>query len=404
MDTIKEKIAKAQNSNEYITLSNYYKSKSYMQITGVSRLEMAHSSMIAWLLNPKAHSLGEYPLKKFLSLISVAYDRSKDCEAELSLELLLRFSCEDYSIYGIEKLITEFPIQNDVAKGIEKNRRIDILIESKLLIDGEYFTLPIIIENKVKSKEHDKQTESYYHWATQQYEGNEKYLPPIFVYLTPSKKDKPDCKYFIKIDYQDIIDYVLEPSIKRCKEDTTTYILKDYLRCLTFDDLMNDTCASVKGDVIMGYSSEEKQLLKKFWDNNKELLYAVANVIDDADEADKKTIQSLKDGLRKRDYTKYKYGDKIYDTKRGLVFAVVSDYIKNTPNKGYDEIKETFAGIVINQEEYDKRKSKSDFDQFVHNGETYYISNQIQAGGKKLFNINNFLIVAKNLEIEVEMC
>ena len=395
MDTIKEKIAKAQNSSEYIRLSNYYKTKSYMQITGVSRLEMAHSSMIAWLLNPKAHALVEYPLKKFLSLISVALDRQENLNAELSSDMLLRFSCEDYLIYDIEKLATEFPLQG-------KDRRLDVLIEAKLRIDGEYFTLPIIIENKIKSQEHDTQTQSYYDWARERYKG-EKYLQPIFVYLTPSKTDNPSCKQFIRISYQDMIDYVIEPSMKRCKDEATNFILKDYLRCLTFDSLMNnDTDRKVKGDVIMGYSSEEKQLLKKFWDNNKDLIYAVAEIIETDDESEKNAIQTIKDGLNQKDYTKYKYGENVYN-KRGLVCAVISDYIKANDTKSFEEICEAFKGLIISETEYQAKKAEKKFTKFEHANKTYYISNQIKTGGNNLRNINKFLDRIRELHIEVEV-
>ena len=67
----RKEIIDLYNSNEYQRLKAYYSKRSTLDILGVARSELAHSNMLAWLLDPnETHGLGLFPIRKFLQLLT----------------------------------------------------------------------------------------------------------------------------------------------------------------------------------------------------------------------------------------------------------------------------------------------------------------------------------------------
>jgi len=335
---ISKLISKANNSKEFIELKKYYKRMSFMQIAGCSRLELQHSNFIAWLLNSKSdHELGFIPIIKFLSMIAICKENEVNQGIDYEEDFLNLFINETFDITDVS-IETERAVSKD-KKDSKKRIDIEILVSAKF--NKENKILPIIIENKVKSKEHDKQTKYYYEWSKKQYD-DEEYLKPIFVYLTPNIDDEPECDEFIRISYQNLIDLLIEPLYYFCKDEHSKIMIEDYLRCLSYTSI--DLMKKEKGDIIMGYSPKELKLLHEFWDKNKDLMYAVAKSLEDdetIDEEEMKKIKPIIEGINVKDYSKYEFEGNIYN-KRRLVLAVVKSYVDKNPDITYAELLKIF--------------------------------------------------------------
>ena len=185
--------------------------------------EVRHSNFLAWLLNPNDnHGLGELFLKRFLREILITSNVKK-------------------SLIEIEEM------NLDLAQVKREFLNIDILIEIENLI--------IIIENKIKSKEHSNQLNRYFEQASKYY-GKEPVI--VFVYLTVSGGE-PSSEAYISISYEQIekiIADILSVYSERLNPSILMY-LKDYLYVLKNE--------------IMG-NGEINDLTKKIYGNHKVLL------------------------------------------------------------------------------------------------------------------------------------
>ena len=338
--SIAELISCANNSKEFIELKEYYKQLSFMQVVGCSRLELQHSNFIAWLLNSKSdHNLGTAPIVKFLSMIALCKEKDINNSIDYDDDFLNSFINENFNVMDVE-INTERAVVKDNSKNDNKTR-IDIEILVSSMINNQKKILPIIIENKVKSKEHDKQTQYYCDWAKVQY-SNERYLKPIFIYLTPDLNDKPECDEYIRICYQDLVTKLIEPMLLICKNNHSKVLIEDYLRCLSYTS--EDMMKNGKGDLIMAYSERELKLLHEFWDKNKDLMYAVAKSLS---EEESQKVEPILAGINEKDYTKYMFEGNKYN-KRGIVLAAVKAYVRDNKIETFDELVKVFPADLNN--------------------------------------------------------
>lgn len=110
----------------------------------------------------------------------------------------------------------------------------------------------------------------------------------MYVYLTPlsgielSELTEPECscKEYIQTNYQNLVDYLLEPILNRNISSQTEGIIKDYLRTLS-QPTQDDKDEEHKQGLIMAIGNEERELLTKFWNQNQKLilsaLYAISS-------------------------------------------------------------------------------------------------------------------------------
>lgn len=172
--------------------------------------EKRHSIFLSWLMKPdESHGLGDYFLNSFLKRISL--------NASL-------FGVNGPSIFDIDSW--RF---ND-AEVLRERRNIDIIIRS----DSNKFIC--IVENKIYSKEHDKQLKRYRDTVKREYPDYRK----LFVYLTVEGEIPTETEY-IPLSYSDIVVLVenlltskkdkLSPEIlafiSQYKEMIRRYIMKD---------------------------------------------------------------------------------------------------------------------------------------------------------------------------------
>ena len=374
----KKQIVELYNSEVFISLNAYYTKKSIFDILGIDRDENIHSNFLKWLLDESgSHGLGVYPLEKFLQLLMVAKDFDCNKAIEIEENLQNQYLIGDLEIEAVD-VIREKKIYGD------REGRIDLLLEITIKSEeGENKVLPVILENKVKTDEHDVQTENYYIWATKHYADREKYDPPMFVFLSPKYKfevyngdRKEICKNdaFILISYQNILDYVIEPCLKMDVTEQSRIMLNDYIRCLSYSDIskLSDDSKQKKGDYIMAISENERKLLRSFWEKNNALIMAAIQTIINDEETSDDERQNLEDAKKAlenhKDFSKYSIaGDGKYG-KRRLVLEVMRRFVDDHKDLSFSDYETIFpkdlqgsSGVIIKRADITKNKERNYF-------------------------------------------
>ena len=412
---IQKSIIQLFNSKEYNQLRSYYDFKGIFDILGIMRNENVHSNFLAWLLNPdQKHGLSNYPMEKFLEMIVMILF---DCQYSKKSTNLFPEYLIDYIITGNYEIAN---VNVEREKVIYNNRRIDVFIELSLKIDeleSENTDIKIILENKVYSREHSEQTVTYYEWAKENYGENSEL---IFLYLSPiSNVELHDlidqdcqCKEYIQINYQYLVDYVLEPcKIKQLSPEANS-LIDNYLRCLSYPSIDEESIKN--GGLVMAVSEREKNLLLNFWEGNKALLLAMLNVLKDnenIDEQDRENMESMISVISNKtsnDYSKYLFKANKY-AKRTLVHAVIREYV--TSNKvTFEELKKTFSDNlqggcgVVQTVEYAQNKDpvryfmKSEEILTTSDNVNFVVSNQWG-----ISNIGKFIEVAAGIGYDIKI-
>lgn len=339
----------------YLELKRIYLTKSFPEILSVDRRELSHSSFLRWLFCMKeSHGLNSYPMLQFLKLLvyrdglqNIKRHKSRCASTD---SITVPIINEDIRIESAEVAL-ERSAKTATAKG-----RIDILISGKVWIAKESRPrdYEITIENKVYSEEHDSQTETYFKDRIKDKRGKDICL---FVFLTPLSQNEldslkgPTCfKEYIQINYQDILDYVLEPSLQKGVDARTRFIIEEYIRSLGVPALNDD---NYKRNRVMATSSHVQNLLSAFWNKNRTLLLAVLDTLaqkskdPDVQENLATTINSLyANERRERDKTHYLINGK--EIKGKGKSALVSALIQCILKKGIspEDISESYKRAI----------------------------------------------------------
>lgn len=412
IDQIRDEIIKFKNDPDFQKLESFYYSKSFSEILGVSRREISHSGFLAWLLNNlESHGLGEFSIKKFLDIvIKFSNEKLQQKHRDLFNSLIT----EDYVI---EKLFLkpEFPIRNV--------GRIDLYVELSLMIDNTRKKIKIIIENKVESKENNDQTNSYFNHFFPLTIENE---ISLFIYLTPIStldlielaEAECNCKEFVQINYQSIVDYLIEPALTQNISPQTKNILTEYLKSLSQPSL-DDEIDGHKKELIMALGTEERKLLSNFWNKNQKLILAALYAISSDPTQEKDTRNSIKEALENlspgKDRSTYniKYNGVLISKKfkksdialqtinvlssYNLIDSEIINYLKEDRTCSFNLLKkkEDFTETEI---KYGKYKTNVP-PELVYNGEELYVVRNWGIGNVDKF-INKFQEKFKGLEFE----
>lgn len=285
----------------------FYERPSYMGLLNVGRKELPHSSFVSWLFDSATFNQS-CPDSPIMHLLDIAVKRANQ-QNKIGDNNAISTSLSD-SIYG--RLISISSTSCCLEEVIDK-RRCDIVIRCKIK-DSER-DLNICIENKVLSSEHTSQTEAY-----EQYYSNDENADWLFLFLTPlpsvelddyyslSKKERCISEKFIQINYQDLLDYVLEPLINSVDKNSQVYfILDDYINTLRYP-VMED---NYKKRTIMAIGEQETKLLNDFWEGNHELIELALeamscnpNLADDVRKEAENTYKSVKSLQTAKDSTR----------------------------------------------------------------------------------------------------
>lgn len=241
-----------------------------MEAMGKQRDERSFSSLLAWIFeNPnfdKSWRLGsptESPVVYLLRLLVMqATEQGNNNGYLMDAKLHKHILLDDIIVCNVSVATEVHTVSS--TKG---NGSVDIVIScdvrSKMKPANFWKRLRIIIENKVDSKEHDDQCEKYHDYFSK----NKGAGIDVYVYLAINKSEQSICDKFIKITYQELLDHVLTIILKQDREalDPSTRKLKDFV----------DTISSLKTDkTIIAMNEETKELLKKYYEDNEELIMA----------------------------------------------------------------------------------------------------------------------------------
>jgi len=414
LSSIRNEIIKFKNDVVSQKLDNYYSSKTYSEILGVSRKEISHSNFIAWLLCDKeSHNLSSYPIKKFLEILVMS---GKDDQPVKYKELFDSIIIDDIEVENLE-IMTERSIKNV--------GRVDIYIEAKLRYAKKLQNIRIIIENKVTTKEHSDQTLKYYNY----YEGLEDdSWENIYVFLTPlsglelSELTEPECscKAYIQTNYQNLVDYLLEPILNKNISPKTESIIKDYLQALS-QPTQSDDDEEHKQGLIMAIGKEERELLTKFWDQNQKLilsaLYAISSDPEQEEdirdnissalqsisnsEKDRSLITISYDGVRAVE--KIKKSDIGFKTvellnEKGLINNELFDFLRNDKTCSFLLLKQK-EEMTETEIKYSKYRSKLE-PELIYNNKGYYVArNWGKANYKKFIDLMSKRVTKLSYEI-----
>jgi len=337
-----------------------------MEILGVDRDENAHSKFLGWLFEkPEALTL----------LLTLLHKTPKNNGQPSCVPIL--------DIEGIKKAVS---ITEDFFIINEEKRRADILITVYPKKNEQPFY--IVIENKVYSDEHTKQTSAYFEHYQEKYDGRVFYVfltLPEKLRLPKQKTTEPECKEFIPITYQDIMSHVLD---KLNRDD----LVEDYIQCLGISYWQEKN--------VMAYSKDYAKLLNSFWKKNKRLIKQFCQVDDCySDELkdvwnehsaflrtvikaldgmsnmfngtpdDKICIGNLNKVINGKDFTQYIIKDSENEPlgKNELIYTLVSKYIEKRTETTFDDLQRTFPeswrmkpnsrmGTLTNQIVIDKKR------------------------------------------------
>ncbi|MBK7809537.1 MAG: PD-(D/E)XK nuclease family protein [Saprospiraceae bacterium] len=386
IDQIRDEIIKFKNDPDFQKLENFYYSKSFSEILGVSRREISHSGFLAWLLgNLESHNLGEFPIKKFLDIIlKFSNDKLKSKHSDL----FNSFVTEDY-------LIERLFIKPEYA--IKNVGRLDIYIDLTLLIKGKTKNIKLVIENKVECRENNDQTNSYFNFFNPK-ENEDNII--IYVYLTPIStlelieltEPECSCKEFIQINYQSIVDYLIEPALNQNISSRTQNILTEYLKSLSQPSI-DEEADGHKQELIMALGNEERKLLSSFWDKNQKLILASLYAISSDPEQEKDTRDSIREALdnlssdKDRSTYNIKYNGSVFKRKfkksdiglqtinllneKGLIDQNSINYLKEDKSCSFLLIKkkEDFTETEIKYRKY----KTNDEPELIFNGEEFML-------------------------------
>lgn len=206
-----ENILKLRNSQEWIEF-NRYCNTGFLEQIDFFRYEDMHTNFLASLLKEdNVFGLGTKPLKLFIELLKVK-DKNH-LENKLKQDLL-----GNYSVSNIEVLTQE---SIDVG-------RLDLLI--KFNIGNNKYN--IILENKLFSEESSEdQTKRYKEYLDDYFKDDNN----IYVFLSLNNDSKISAEdNYIRINYQELVNYVLEPCSFLEVKGAASISIEEYLKGFTY--------------------------------------------------------------------------------------------------------------------------------------------------------------------------
>ena len=190
----------------------------FFDIMKITRMEIRHSNMLAWLLDPNEnHGLGDKTLKGFITL---AAKHKKKHDRSFDPSFIAQMDHSSFSLF-------------------REWCNIDILAVSQ----SEKFVL--CIENKVDSGEHGNQLELYADRVNQTYRDYQK----LFVYLSPDGRESSDTERWLSMSYWDVVNVIENALSDSAISAEAKLIIDNYLKTVRRDILGNkdikDLCTEI---------------------------------------------------------------------------------------------------------------------------------------------------------------
>ena len=190
----------------------------------ISRMEIRHSNVLAWLLNPNEnHGLGDAFLKAIVQIVVQNDDNGR------------------YNV--LETLLIDF--YSFVVYREWKN--IDILLVS----DVEKFL--IAIENKIDSHEHDNQLKKYRETLATDYPDYRK----MHLYLTPEGEEPSDTDFWDALSYRDVVEALSDQREATELAPDVALVVENYLDVLRRDIVEDEKLIEICNKI---YAKHKKAL------------------------------------------------------------------------------------------------------------------------------------------------
>ena len=405
MNSINQSALLLLSSKPFQELAAFYKQTTLFNVIGAERSENRHSAFLRWLLSPdSSHGLGTEPLKLFLRLIATQ-ERGQQTFGDV---LNRKVIAGNYELELLEPIEVEKSVGKLEAPTKKKNKdRIDLWTVVCLTYeeDGEEKkrAFPIVVENKIYSKEGKDQTNKYYaamiNYIDAKKEETKLDYSPIGLFLSLDNQSA-GCDQFADMTYQQLLDHVLTPISFMPMPSAEYSFVETYIHNLgrpsdnsnhdytplaisqeekqligevqqQAGELIDEMLVAVYGSKISpilekGQFKEldkagkeiDLQLLQELWDANEDVFKAVAY----QKYAEKKKELAKVFKGNNRDTTKYRV---CYDTEDKEVFpgkrlskamaacAIFKAYLALHPKTKLKELCEAFPCKDINAYYYD---------------------------------------------------
>ena len=298
-----EMIINFNSDKDIIALREKYNEPTFFEIISKQRSETTYSSFLKWMFQSSSINLGTVSPLLLLLDVLVVESKGNQIADDIKTHIITR----NFKINSIE-VETEKSVssvaaalginhnnslyqweEGDVQKIIAKCQdRIDIFISCDIELndkDNPARKLQIVIENKIDSGEgkgkwkektgvlnYDEasQTERYYYATALK---NSENFIQLYVYLAP--EGATDCtlaKDYIQINYQDIVDRIIQPLLASSSLSVRQrFFLEELKTELTFPSL-----ESTKVRNNIANSRESIEYFKKIWKDYKVLIISAA--------------------------------------------------------------------------------------------------------------------------------
>lgn len=348
MTDIEELLINYNIDSKNIAIKSYYETDNLWKTLRIERDENKHSAFLAWLFRQPARTYNS-PMVNFLNLlVRQANDEqlSKHGMKELRRAILSQSLVVKNVDIRTEKQICQL-------SNIRYTDRLDLFFECDIIGVESYNKLEIILENKIDSTEggskiqskvanptqeeiaytKKKQTERYYYACSKECGNRNDAFNPgktlqLFVFLTSQDSQQPADNNFIKVSYQNLVDYILEPYSKQEDVDEHTKMsINEYLRIL--GNPYNNNMST------MAITSEERELLIDFYQRNEVLFKKAVEVMlaSSESEEEEKDYQNMLNTI-----TKTTRGRRFFVINNGGVpykmYEVVAEFVKYRLSKG----------------------------------------------------------------------
>lgn len=196
-------------------LSEWTNKFNLFDVLKISKTEIRHSNMLAWLINPNEnHGLGDSVLNGFIQ-----YGVVNGMAEEEVFDVLLMD-------------LHEFEIRREW-------NNIDLLAIS------QKHGFVMCVENKIDSSEHDNQLEKYSKTIDNYFPGYKK----MYIYLSPEGTESSNPDLWCSMGYQDVIDIIEKAKAKYQLLPEVELLIKNYVetirRVIVGDEKLARICAEI---------------------------------------------------------------------------------------------------------------------------------------------------------------
>lgn len=323
-----ETILKLRNSQEWIEFDRYCNT-GFLEQIDFFRYEDMHTNFLASLLKEdNVFGLGTKPLKLFIELLKIK-DKNH-LENKLQQDLL-----SNYSVSNIEVLTQE---SIDVG-------RLDLLI--KFNIGNNKYN--IILENKLFSEESSEdQTKRYKEYFDNHFANDNN----IYIFLSLDNNLEISAgNDYIRIDYQELISYVLEPCSYLENNSLASISVGEYLKGFTYlcefgympitstlrklsVAIYNNYC-----DILMNILNADEDEYSEFYNNNIKQFKILFTVLSKEDTTNSELLRKINEKVLGT-VGKFKGKDYSCREQTKMVRYILKDLIDNGYLKTIEDLDE----------------------------------------------------------------